>query len=375
MSCADDRPLGPGSTIGILGTGQLGRMLALVARRMGYRVATYGDGPSPTPTGQVADVEVVAAWDDHARLGRFLDVVDVATVEFENVPPAALDAARLARPSGNVLAACQRRDAEKRFLADHGLPTVRFAEVAGPGELAAFGFPAVAKTAAFGYDGKGQWLLRGPADVAAVPAGVPLVVEELVDLRAELSVIVARGRHGERVCHPPIENHHRDHILDFSVAPARLGDDVAAAAVAHAERIAEALDLVGVLAVEFFLTADDRLVVNELAPRPHNSGHLTIEASPTSQFEQQLRAITGMPLGPVAPFRPAAMANLMGDLWPAGGGEPDWEAALSRPGVSLHLYGKAEARPGRKMGHLTVVASTPDEALELVLDARRSLQP
>jgi 5-(carboxyamino)imidazole ribonucleotide synthase len=375
MGGAGDRPLGPGATIGILGTGQLGRMLALTARRMGYRVATYGDGPSPTPTGQLADVEVVAGWDDEAALGRFLAEVDVATVEFENVPPAALDAARLSRPSGAVLAACQRRDAEKRFLAGIGVPTVRFAEVTGPAELAAFGVPAVAKTAAFGYDGKGQWLLREPGDVERVPSGVPLVVEELVALRAELSVIVARGRDGERVCFPPIENRHRDHILDVSVAPARLGAAVAAEATAIAERVAEALDLVGVLAVEFFLAADGRLLVNELAPRPHNSGHLTIEASPSSQFEQQLRAVTGMPLGPVAPFRPAAMANLMGDLWAAAGGEPDWAAALSRPGVSLHLYGKAEARPGRKMGHLTVVASTPDEALELVQDARRSLLP
>jgi 5-(carboxyamino)imidazole ribonucleotide synthase len=375
MSAAGPRSLGPGSTIGILGTGQLGRMLALVARRMGYRVATYGDGPSPTPTGQVADVEVVAAWDDEAALAGFLGAVDVATVEFENVPPAALDAAGLARPAGPVLAVCQRRDAEKRFLAAHGLPTVRFAEATGPDELRAFGLPAVAKTAAFGYDGKGQWLLRSSADLDAVPPGVGLVVEELVDLRAELSVIVARGHDGELRCHPPIENHHRNHVLDHSVAPARLGEAVTAEAVTHAERIAVALGLVGVLAVEFFLTTDGRLVVNELAPRPHNSGHLTIEACPTSQFEQQLRAITGMPLGAVTPFRAAAMANLLGDMWPADGREPDWAAALSRPGVSLHLYGKAEARPGRKMGHLTVVASTPDEALELVLDARRSLQP
>jgi 5-(carboxyamino)imidazole ribonucleotide synthase len=364
----------PGATVGVLGTGQLGRMLALAARAAGYRVVTAGDGPSPTPCGQVADLEVIAAAGD-AAMDRFFAAADVVTVEFENVDTALLSRAPLARPSAAVVAVCQDRAAEKRFLARHDVPTVRFAvlEEADHGRLTSFGLPAVVKTTTAGYDGKGQWVLRTPADTAAVPAGVPVVVEELVELRTELSVVVARGHDGAVATYPVIENRHRDHILDLSVAPARVDEAVAARATALARRVATALDAVGVICVELFVTVEGSVVVNEIAPRPHNSGHLTIEAAATSQFEQQLRAVCGLPLGDTGLLRPAAMANLLGDLWLTGAGEPEWAAALEDPGVSLHLYGKAEPRKGRKMGHLTAVAETADDALERVIDARHRL--
>ena len=376
MAERTDRPLPPGSTVGVLGTGQLGRMLALAARRAGYRTVTLGDGPSPTPCGEVADDEIIAAYDDPTALASFRAAVDVVTIEFENVPAAALDAgpgAPPARPSARVAATCQNRAREKAFLAAAGVPTVRWATVGSAADVAAFGFPAVVKTAAFGYDGKGQWRVGRPDDLAALPTGVDLVAEELVDLAAECSVIVARGTDGTVVTYPLVENHHTDHILDWSVAPARLPTEVASAADAHARRIAEAFDLVGVLAVELFVTRAGDVVVNELAPRPHNSGHLTIEAAPTSQFDQQLRAACGLPLGATTPFRPAAMANLLGDVWLRAGGEPDWAAALAVPGVTLHLYGKTDPRPGRKMGHLTALADTPDDAVDRVLAARSAL--
>ena len=378
-------PILPGATIGIFGSGQLGRMLALVARRMGYRVATFGDAPGPdgrrTPTGQLADLEVVADFDDVDALGAFLEVCDVVTYEFENVPAAVAERAEAmgvpARPSGRVLATCQDRAAEKRFLAETAIPTVAVAEApGGAAELAAavaqVGYPAVVKTAAFGYDGKGQWRLTGPADLAGVAAEVgehAVVVEELVTLAAEISVIVARGIDGQARTYPAIQNAHLDHILDWSACPAAVDPAAAATADGYARRIAEAVDLVGVLAVELFLTGDGRVLVNELAPRPHNSGHLTIEACPTSQFEQQLRAVCGLSLGATEPFTPAAMANLLGDRWAAG--EPDWAALLGQPGVALHLYDKGAARPGRKLGHLTAVDSSSEAARLRVVSARR----
>ncbi len=365
-------PLPPGSTIGILGTGQLGRMLALAARRMGYRTITLGDGPSPTPCGQVADAELIAPYDDGYALATLRAQADVVTTEFENVPAGSLG--EVGRPSANVVHVCQHRGREKTFLAGIGIPTARFRLLDGPADLTADDLPAIVKTAAFGYDGKGQWRVHTLDDAASIPSGQALVAEEVVDLAAECSVIVARGLDGDVVTYPLIENHHSNHILDWSVAPARLPAEVADAADAYARRIAEALDLVGVVAVECFVTTDGRVLVNELAPRPHNSGHLTIEAAPTSQFEQQLRAACGLPLGATAPLQPAAMANLLGDLWLAApDGRLNWSAALAVPGVTLHLYGKVEPRAGRKMGHLTAIAATPDGALERVVDARRAL--
>ena len=374
--------------MGILGTGQLGRMLALAARRMGVRVITHGDDAEHSPCGQVAEPV--------ADLDTFLRRADVVTTEFENVEVAVLAAAKLARPSGQLVGICQNRGREKAFLRAEGLPTVphQLLDMAsgssGSGSsgsalgasgsslrqaIVDFGLPAVLKTAAFGYDGKGQWVLRDRADLDeldGIPAHAgPFVVESLVDLALELSVVVARGGNGEAVCYPVIENRHRHHILDVSLAPAGVDAELAGRAQKLALQIAEALTAVGVLCVEFFVTTSGELLVNEIAPRPHNSGHLTIEAAPSSQFDQQLRAVCGLPLGAVAPFRPAAMANLLGELWAQG--EPNWAHALAVPGVTLHLYGKDNPRPGRKMGHLTAVASTPHEALELVLDARQRL--
>ena len=390
----------PGSVLGVLGSGQLGRMLASAARAMGYQVAVYSDDHSgqATPAGQLADSDVHAAYDHPVMLPLFARGIDVATTEFENVPAGALAAMEAAggpaRPGPAVVEVAQHRAREKRSFAAAGLATVRWSS-----QPEAITYPALAKTATLGYDGKGQWRLDGPGDLAALladlPAGVELVFEERVTLAAECSVLVARNPAGELAVYPAIENHHRDGILDWSVAPARLPPAVTEAARAAARRLAEHLDLVGLACLECFVTGDGppaepggrdgrdrpdgsegrhgglRVLANEMAPRPHNSGHLTIEAAETSQFHQQLRAVCGLPLGATDLHRPAAMANLLGDLW--SGGEPDWSAALSVPGVSLHLYGKAEARPGRKMGHLTAVADDPSDALERALAARSRL--
>lgn len=370
----------PGGTIGVLGAGQLGRMMALAARRMGYRVHTLSPGID-TPTGQIADVEITAAYDDLEAIRAFAGGVDVVTFEFENVPADAADAAAEfvpVRPSGAALHITQQRAREKAFLADRGFPVPPFQRVQSLDELAvalgSVGMPAIVKTAAFGYDGKGQHRITSIEQAETVWSVIghqEAIVEQIVDFACEISVIAARGLDGAIVDYGAIENRHVNHILDLSVAPARVPAEVAAGATALARRIIEALDYVGVLCVEFFVTRDEQLLVNEIAPRPHNSGHLTIEAAATSQFEQQVRAVCGLPLGVTALPRPAAMVNLLGDLW--GEGEPDWDAALSLPGVALHLYGKDDPRAGRKMGHLTVVADTADGAAERALAARSVL--
>jgi 5-(carboxyamino)imidazole ribonucleotide synthase len=375
-------PLLPGSTLGILGSGQLGRMLALAARRMGYRVHTFSP-EADSPTGQVAEREVVAAYHDLDAVRDFARGVSVVTFEFENVPAAtAAAAAECApvRPDGAVLHITQNRRREKDFLAGAGLPVTPYAAVASLAELESaldrLGSPAVLKTAAFGYDGKGQVRLDAPAQAAAAWEAVgqqPSVLEAWVDFERELSVVGARSLEGAFAHYGAIENQHARHILDLSLAPARVPPAVAAEAAGLAQQVLEALNVVGVLCVEFFLAADGRLLINELAPRPHNSGHLTIEACATSQFEQQLRAVCGLPLGETARARPAAMANLLGDLWAEAGGEPNWAAALMLPGVHLHLYGKRQPRPGRKMGHLTAVAETVEAARALALEARAAL--
>ena len=374
-------PILPGATIGILGSGQLGRMLAQAARRMGYRVQTLSPG-SDTPTGQVSDREVVADYDDLDAIAAFARAVDVVTFEFENVASAATDvAARYApvRPRGEVLHITQNRLREKRALAEAGLPTAAFEAVDDLDGLAAavsrIGTPCVLKTAGFGYDGKGQ--VRLDSDTVLESAwlamgGGPAVLESFVDFRAELSVVAARGLDGALVDFGLIENRHADHILDVSIADMPLSEAQIERARQIAVTVMEQLDVVGVLCIELFLTRDGELLVNELAPRPHNSGHLTIEGCPSSQFDQQLRAVCGLPLGGTARKAPVAMANLLGDLW--GTGEPDWAAALVDPDVNLHLYGKAAARPGRKMGHLTAVGTDRDDAARRVIAARAALQ-
>jgi 5-(carboxyamino)imidazole ribonucleotide synthase len=379
-TAAPPRPIGPGATIGVLGSGQLGRMFAIAARRMGYRVHTFSPDDD-TPTGQVADVEVAAAYEDLDALRAFARNVDVVTFEFENVPIEAVDAVEEhapVRPSGVALHTAQQRAREKAFLADRGFPTAPFARAETLDQLwagvAAIGTPAVVKTAAFGYDGKGQHKVTTPADVEHIWTEIghqEAIVEKLVSLQSEISVIGARGLDGAMVEYAPFENRHRDHILDLTTCPAAVPESTRSSAVGITRAILEELQYVGVLCVEFFLTTDGELLVNELAPRPHNSGHLTFDAAVSSQFEQQVRAICGLPLGSPALLRPAAMVNLLGDLW--DGGEPNWAAALQSPDVKLHLYGKTQPRSRRKMGHITAMAATVAEAQELAITARDAL--
>ncbi|MDX1996426.1 MAG: 5-(carboxyamino)imidazole ribonucleotide synthase [Thermoanaerobaculia bacterium] len=373
--------ISPGATLGILGSGQLGRMLALSARSLGFRVHVFSP-EGGAPAGQVADRDVVAPYLDLAALRRFAAEVDVVTFEFENVP--AVSAETLAecvpvRPAGRVLATTQNRLREKRFLAAAGFPVAPFRAAHSAAELGAavreLGAPVIVKTAGWGYDGKGQVRLEGLDGVAAAwerLATDEAVVEAVVDFECELSVVAARGVDGELADYGVVENRHVHHILDLTLAPASLPAATERAAREMARGVLESLEIVGVLGVEMFLTRSGQLVINELAPRPHNSGHWTLDGAATSQFEQQLRAVCGWPLGSTRQHRPAAMANLLGDLW--ADGEPDWAAALAAPEVHLHLYGKAEARPGRKMGHLTALGDTVAEAAARVAAARRALR-
>lgn len=370
----------PGATIGVLGSGQLGRMFALAARRMGYRVHTFSP-LADTPTGQIADIEYEASYEDLEAVRTFASGVQVVTFEFENVPSAAVEtAAELVpvRPDGHILHTTQNRLREKSFLASRGFPVTRFKAIANLEDLLSglveFGTPAILKTAGFGYDGKGQTRIGSAQQAveAFTSSGTKeLILEAFVDFQCELSVIAARGLDRSVVDWGVIENTHRNHILDLSVAPAAIPPAVAREATTIARSVLEELDLVGVMCVEFFLTRDGKLLINELAPRPHNSGHLTFDASITSQFDQQLRAVCGLPLGSTELMRPAAMANLLGDLWSRG--EPDWAAACAMPDVKLHLYGKIEPKPGRKMGHLTALGKTAEESRATVLRAREAL--
>lgn len=374
------RPVLPGATIGVFGSGQLGRMMAIAARRMGYRVHTYSPAEE-TPTGQVADLEIAAEYEDLEAIRAFAKGVDVITFEFENVSTEATSAAAEivpVRPSPAALHITQQRAREKGFLADHGFPATPCAAVATLDELAValgqIGVPAILKTAAFGYDGKGQHRIESIEDAERVWSLVghqEAIVERVVDFAMELSVVAARGLDGAFAHFGAIENRHVNHILDVSIAPARVSPEIAAEAVRITRAIMEQLEYVGVLCVEFFLTREGKLLVNEIAPRPHNSGHFTFDACITSQFEQQVRAVCLLPLGATTQMRPAAMVNLLGDLWKKG--EPDWSGALAIPEIKLHLYGKTEPRPRRKMGHITALADTVEEALEKALAARELL--
>jgi 5-(carboxyamino)imidazole ribonucleotide synthase len=373
-------PILPGATLGVLGSGQLGRMFAIAARRLGYRVHVLSPDDD-TPTGQVADLEIRAAYDDLDAVAKFARGVSVVTFEFENVPAATTAACeRFApvRPSGSVLATTQNRLREKTFLRQAGIPVTPFWPVRSLEEstsaLELSGYPAVLKTAAWGYDGKGQARLASSDDAHRVwPqfAGGEAILEAFIDFQCEVSVVAARGLDGNVVTYGPIENSHANHILDLSLLPARVSTHVAADAVELARSVLVQLDVVGVLCVEMFVDRQDRILVNELAPRPHNSGHLTIDACTTCQFEQQVRAVCGLPLGSPRQHAPAAMANLLGDLWQPC--SPNWQAALAHQDVKLHLYGKVEARPGRKMGHLTALADTAEAAASRVQAARQAL--
>ena len=375
-------PILPGATLGILGSGQLGRMFTLAAKSLGYRVQTFSPD-ADTPTGQVADREWVAEYADLDAVRAFSRAVDVVTFEFENVPAeTAAAAAEFApvRPGGAVLHIAQNRRREKEFLRRHGFPCAPFRLVQSLAGLntaiAEIGTPCILKTAGFGYDGKGQVRLRDVSEAAAAwdaLGGSECVLEGFVEFDREVSVVAARGPDGTFAHYGVIENAHVDGILDVSVCPSpAVSAQTAREAEEITRAICEVLEVVGVLCVEFFVTKGGGLIVNEIAPRPHNSGHLTIEAHSTSQFEQQVRAVCGLPLGSTQPHRPAAMANLLGDVWTDG--TPNWAAALALPDVSLHLYGKAEARPGRKMGHLTALAETPGAAVGLVKAAKAALK-
>jgi 5-(carboxyamino)imidazole ribonucleotide synthase len=370
----------PGATVGVLGGGQLGRMFTLRARTMGYSVVVLDPDPA-SPAGAVADRQIEAPYDDDRSLAQLAAACAAITTEFENVPAGALEIlarSSLVRPPVGAVAISQDRIAEKTFLQSHGIPTAKFYAVRNPGELkaalAGLRLPALLKTSRFGYDGKGQARVETEED--AVQAfqrfgSVPCVLEEQLTLECELSVVLARGAEGDIAPFPVAENQHRNGILETSVVPARVSDSMSREARELATGLAEEMDYVGVLGVELFVAKGGRLLVNEMAPRPHNSGHYTLDACSADQFEQQLRALCGLPLAEPWLLSPVAMINLLGDLW--SDGEPRWEEVFRRRGVRLHLYGKAEARPGRKMGHLNCLAADADRALATALETRNAL--
>ena len=366
-------PIVPPATIGMLGGGQLGRYAVMAARTMGFSTAVLDPDPS-APAKAVADLRIDAEFDDESALAELAASADVVTVEFENPPAASLrylNQRTVVAPSPEAVAIAQDRIREKQFLVDAGLPVAPFAVVDTPEADPSVSYPAILKTARMGYDGKGQRIVTDGSEMRAawrLLGAVPCVLEQALDLQTELSVVAARTAHGGFAAFPVVENTHVDGILDLTVVPATVSRRVADRAIGLTMAIADALDYVGVLAVELFLV-DGELIVNELAPRPHNSGHWTLDAAQTSQFAQQILAVCGLGLGDNSMTRPAAaMANLLGDLWSPD--DPDWERVLELPNVALHLYGKSGARPGRKMGHLTAWSSSSKEAATLALHAR-----
>jgi 5-(carboxyamino)imidazole ribonucleotide synthase len=365
----------PGSTIGILGGGQLGRMLILAGRALGYRFHIF-EPSGPCTAGMVADKEVNAPYSDEAALRAFAEGVDIITLEFENIPAEVLDmlsAIKPVMPGKQALHICQHRQREKDSLKENGLPCVPFEYADSPESLKAaveaIGYPCVIKTAAFGYDGKGQIKLNAPEEAADceylwnfLERPPRVVVEKWIHHIGEFSVVCARKADGSKITFPMSENIHVHHILHASIVPARVTDATCAAGEALACKIADKLNVVGLIAVELFLDEDGSLIINEMAPRPHNSGHYTIDGCVTSQFEQHIRAVTDLPFGSTDLESATVMINLLGDVWQNG--EPDWAGLLSDPNVKLHLYDKGEARPGRKMGHFCVVGDDIEETLQ-----------
>lgn len=384
----DRAPLLPGSTLGVLGGGQLGRMFVHAAQTMGYRTAVL-DADETSPAGTVSHAHVRTGYLDDAGLDALGSAADAVTTEFENVPAQALD--RLAAsipvaPSGAALAVCQDRAREKAHFKNCGVPSAPHAVIETEADLAAIDaslLPGILKTAGLGYDGKGQVRVADAAELAtgwAELGGVRCVLEQKLDLAFEVSVVLARGADGETVQLPLQENVHRDGILAVTTVPApSASPQLAEQAASAAREVAASLDYVGVLCVEFFILTDGSLVANEMAPRPHNSGHHSIDSCDSSQFELQVRTLAALPLGDPQLLRPTVMLNLLGDLWFADGDgadeptEPDWPAVLALPGVHLHLYGKTEARRGRKMGHLTVTAVDAGAARDVALQAAAAL--
>lgn len=374
--------LPPGSWLGLLGGGQLGRMFCMAAQSLGFRVCVLDPG-ADSPAGSIAERHLRADYLDEAALDELAGLCKAVTTEFENVPAQALErlAARcIVSPQAPSVAIAQDRIAEKSFLSDSAIPVAPWAAVLSDDDLRKVDpalLPGILKVARLGYDGKGQARVQTieEARVAFEEFGrVPCVLEQRLALELEVSAVVARGFDGRQACYPISENLHVDGILAQSIAPARVSQLIASRAAELAGRIADSLDYVGVLCVEFFVLADDSLLVNEIAPRPHNSGHYTIDACVTSQFEQQVRAMAGLPLGSTHQHQCALMLNLLGDVWEAAGGEPPWAEVLAHPKARLHLYGKTEARRGRKMGHVTIVADSLAEASQVALDIERRLQ-
>ena len=371
--------IAPGATLGLLGGGQLGRMFTVAARMLGYRVTVLDPDPL-SPAAEFATGHLNTAYTHPVSLDELARTCAAVTTEFENAPAEALMALAertIVRPSGDAVSVAQDRSREKAFFAGHELPVGPWAAIQseqdlGPA-LARVRLPAILKTARFGYDGKGQAAIASAADLERVFGEwkrVPCVLEERLELEREISVILGRSASGETAVFPVAENRHASGILDISIAPARIPEALALEANRLAARLAGALDYVGVLAVEMFVVGG-RLVLNEMAPRPHNSGHYTIDACRTSQFEQQVRVLCGLPLGDPSQHTPAVMVNLLGDLW--RNGEPPWDAVLRHAGAHLHLYGKREARPGRKMGHVTVCEMSLERALDVALAIRGEL--
>jgi 5-(carboxyamino)imidazole ribonucleotide synthase len=364
----------PGSTIGILGGGQLGRMLILAGRALGYRFHVF-EPSGPCPAGMVADKEINAPYSDQAALKAFASDVDLITLEFENIPIEVLEYLSLIKPvlpGGRALHICQHRQREKDFLKQNNLPCVSFEYAESPASLAhalsLIGFPCVIKTAAFGYDGKGQIKLNSAREAASpeilweqLNHPQRVVIEKWIEHKGEFSVICARKADGSKHTFPMAENIHVNHILHTSIAPARIDKGIQSIGESLAREVADKLDIVGLIAIEFFLHKEGHLIINEMAPRPHNSGHYTIDGCITSQFEQHIRAVADLPFGSTKLHSATVMINLLGDLWKTG--EPDWDTLLRNPRAKLHLYDKGKSRPGRKMGHFCVLGKSADEAL------------
>ena len=372
----------PGATLGILGGGQLGRFFVMAARKMGYRVVVL-DPEENCPAAQWADQHIRASYTDHAALAQLAQACAAITTEFENVPASSLDYLATTRPvcpAASALSVTQDRIREKTFLRENAFDTAPFVAVAQRQDLrAAFAQitpPALMKLSRAGYDGKGQRWVRTLDEAEQVfddLGGKPCVLEAGVAIQTEISVLIARGGDGAVVAYPPSENQHRDGILDIGIVPARISTELGARATQIATRIAALLAYQGVMAVEFFIAQDGKLLVNEIAPRPHNSGHYTLDACMTSQFEQQVRALCGLPLGDARLLTPAVMVNLLGDLWRAEQAPP-WDKVLSHPRAKLHLYGKYYARPGRKMGHFTYLDVRVETALSQALAIQVALK-
>ena len=374
MSLSTKNPLLPGATIGMLGGGQLGRMFTIAARNMGYKVIVL-EPDTGSPAGQLSDQHIVAAYDDKEALVQMAERCDVITTEFENIPAGVLTklAERVpVHPSAEAVEKAQDRIVEKAFILSCGLLPVPYGVINTESDIAEavkdLKFPAILKTARFGYDGKGQQTIKNATDVDAAfkeTGQVACVLEQRIDLACEISVVLGRNEHGKSHCFPVSENIHRDGILYQSICPANVDENIISAAQAAAKRLADKLEYVGVLAVEFFVTKQGELLVNEMAPRTHNSGHFTIDACLTSQFEQQVRMVCGLPFGDSKLLSPVVMTNMLGDLWIGKNNEmsqPKWQHIFENASSKLHLYGKAEAREGRKMGHFCTLSDTVEEA-------------